>query len=178
MKHHPSIKTVNKSDQAIRIRRAFPDDLPFLRSLALEAFSIYGDYETILTNFFVSKGVYTYVAEEVLKDGVVPVGILMMVIRRGKRRTPHFAEIVAIAVEQAHRNQGIGSQMIEFAKRWPVYFSGDISVPEVHLSVAESNTRGRSFFQRHSFGTLRKEPWQYPAGQKAIRMRYVLKDIA
>ncbi|NIO03302.1 MAG: GNAT family N-acetyltransferase [Proteobacteria bacterium] len=164
------------SKPSIRIRKAFPDDLPFLRSLALEAFSTYGDYETILTGFFLSQGVYTYVAEELCEDVATPVGILMMVIGNTKRRGPYFVEIVAIAVDQDHRKQGIGSQMIDFAKQWPVALSEEISIAEIQLSVAEPNLRGRSFFERLGFVFLRKEPWTYPAGQKALRMQYILKD--
>ncbi len=170
------MQAVKHPKPSVRVRKAFPDDLPFLRSLALEAFSIYGDYETILTGFFLSQGVYTYVAEELHDDMATPVGILMMVIRNTKRRGPYFVEIVAIAVEQDHREQGIGSQMIEFAKQWPVALSEEISIPEMQLSVAESNLRGRSFFERLGFEFLRNEPWTYPAGQKALRMRYILKD--
>lgn len=169
---------MNKPNRAMRVRQAFPNDLPFLRSLALEAFSVYGDYETILTDFFLSHGVYTYVADEIHRDVAIPVGILMMVIRKGKKREPYFAEIVAIAVEQSSQGQGIGSRMIEFAKQWPRSLSGKISVPEVHLSVAESNVEGQAFFEHHGFEIFRKEPWTYPAGQRAFRMRYVLKNTA
>lgn len=169
---------MKKPNRSIRIRRAFPDDLPFLRSLALEAFSIYGDYETILTDFFLSQGVYTYVADKTRKDVAIPLGILIMAIRKQKRRQPHSAEIVAIAVERTSQGEGIGSCMIEFAKQWPLSFSGKISIPEVHLSVAESNVEGQSFFQHHGFEIFQKEPWRYPAGQGALRMRYLLKDIA
>jgi ribosomal protein S18 acetylase RimI-like enzyme len=168
------METGKETDQSIRIRGAFPDDLPFLRSMALEAFSIYGDYETILTDFFVSKGVYTYVAEEIRTALALPVGLLMMAIRNPKRREPYFAEILAIAVDQEYRNGGVGSRLIEFAKRWPLFFCEEISVPEVHLSVAESNVRGRAFFERHGFEMFQEEPWNYPAGQKAFRMRYAV----
>jgi len=178
MKHRHAMETMKKPNPSIRIRQALPDDLPFVRYLALEAFSIYGDYETILTDFFLSKGVYTYVAEEKCKGEAVPVGILMMAIRKQKRREPHFAEIMAIAVEKGSRGEGIGSCMIRFAKRWPLSLSGRISIPEVHLSVAESNVEGRSFFEHHGFEIFREEPWKYPAGQRAIRMRYVLKESA
>ncbi len=170
------MEAVKRSNQLIRIRKAFPDDLPFLRSLALKAFSIYGDYETILTEFFLSKGVFTFVAEEIRGDVAAPAGILMLVIRKQKRRGPYFAEILAIAVEEGRRDEGIGSQMIEFAKQWPLHYSGEISIPEVQLSVAESNFPGRSFFLRNGFEILRKERWKYPAGQGALRMGYVLKD--
>lgn len=177
MRHGDAMETMKKLNCSIRIRQAFPNDLPFLRSLALEAFSIYGDYETILTNFFLSHGIYTYVADEIHRSVAIPVGILMMVIRKAKRREPHFAEIVAIAVERTSQGDGIGSHMIEFAKRWPLSLSGKISIPEVRLSVAESNLEGRSFFQHHGFEILREEPWRYPAGQRALSMRYVLENI-
>ena len=166
---------MNKPHHAIKIRLAFPNDLPFLRSLALEAFSIYGNYETVLTDFFLSKGVYTYVAEGIQNGAAIPAGVLMMVVRKQKRREPYFIEILAIAVELAHQGRGIGSCMIEFAKQWPRCFSGRIPITEVHLSVAESNVEGRSFFKHHGFEIFRKEPWKYPAGQTAFRMRYVLK---
>ena len=59
------METGKETDQSIRIRGAFPDDLPFLRSMALEAFSIYGDYETIsrLTNSAGEAVVYRIVAQ-------------------------------------------------------------------------------------------------------------------
>ena len=158
------------------IRKSRPDDLPFIRSLALEAFSIYGDYETILTDFFIQEGVYTYVAEKPLENGAEPVGLLMMVVRKPRWRGPHIAEILAIAVVQDRQDQGVGSAMIEFAKEWPQSFRGMVWVSETHLSVAEPNTRGRAFFERHGFSVIQEEPWTYPAGQRALRMRYVLKS--
>jgi ribosomal protein S18 acetylase RimI-like enzyme len=164
-----------KSSGSIRIQESRPDDLPFVRALALEAFSIYGDYETILTDFFLQEGVHTYVAEKTDQNDTETVGLLMMVIRKPRWRGPHIAQILAIAVAQAHQNQGIGSAMIEFAKEWPRSFAGILSVPETHLSVAEPNTRGRAFFERHGFSVIREEPWRYPAGQRALRMRYVIK---
>ncbi len=170
------METMKKPNSSTRIRQAFPDDLPFLRSLALEAFSVYGDYETILTDFFLMKGVHTYVAEAIHEGMAIPVGLLMMVARRQQKRKRYFAEIVAIAVDRTSRGQGIGSSLIEFAKRWPLCFSERISIPEVHLSVAESNVDGQRFFQHHGFEVVRKEPWKYPAGQVALRMRYVLKN--
>jgi ribosomal protein S18 acetylase RimI-like enzyme len=178
MKHQYDLHTINELSRSTGIRQAFPDDLPFIRSLSIEAFSVYGDYETILTDFFVSKGVYTFVAEEICKDAAIPAGILMMVIRKRKWRRPYFAEIIAIAVERAFQRQGIGSRMIEFAKRWPLCFSGQIFVPEVHLSVAESNAGGHAFFQNHGFEVFQKEPWAYPAGQTALRMRFLVKNTA
>ena len=166
---------MKKPNPSIRLREALPDDLPFLRSLALEAFSVYGDYETILTDFFVTDGVHTYVAEETRGRMAAPVGMLMMAVRKRKRREPYFAEILAIAVEQVHRGKGIGTLMIESAKQWPLRLSDKVFVPEIQLSVAGSNVKGRSFFERHGFEILRKEPWNYPAGQAAYRMRYVLE---
>ena len=167
---------MTQNDRSVRIREAFPDDLPFLRSLALEAFSIYGDYETILTDFFVSPGVYTFVAEETDTNFALPVGILMMVLRKLRGRAPLVAEILAIAVEQTMQGKRIGSRLIEFAKRWPLSLSRRIPVSEIHLSVAECNLKGQSFFEHHGFEIFQSEPWRYPAGQKAFRMRYALKD--
>jgi len=166
---------MEKPDRSIRIRQSLPDDLPFLRSLALDVFSVYGDYETILTDFFVLEGVHTYVAEEIGPGAALPVGILMMVIRQPRRRAPYWAEILAIAVEESHQGNGVGSSLIEFAKEWPRSLWKMVRVPEIHLSVAETNTRGRAFFKRRGFSIIREEPWRYPAGQRALRMRYVLK---
>jgi ribosomal protein S18 acetylase RimI-like enzyme len=174
MNRYDDTEITKEPNRSVKIRPTRPDDLPFLRSLALEAFSIYGDYETILTDFFLTEGVYTYLVEYIRTPPVLPIGILMMVVRKPCRGEPRFAEIVAIAVDQDHQGQGVGSCMIEFAKQWPRHFFRDISIPEVHLSVAESNVRGRSFFENHGFEVLRKEPWTYPAGQGALRMRYVV----
>ena len=174
--HWTTMETTKGATPSTRIRRALPDDLPFLRSLALEAFSIYGDYETILTDFFRSPGVHTYVAEEPNTSGALPVGILMMAARKLRKWRPYVAEVLAIAVDETRQGQGIGSHLIKFAKRWPLSFSGKIYISEVHLSVAASNERGQSFFERHGFKVFRTESWRYPAGQKAFRMRYVLNS--
>ena len=174
--HGNTMGTIGKSDHTIGIRRARPDDLPFLRSLALEVFSIYGDYETILTDYFLSDGVYTYVAEKVRKGMAIPVGILMLAIRKLRRQENHIAEIVAIAVERGSQRYGIGSRLIDFAKQWPLSLSKKIPITEIHLSVAETNLSGRSFFLRQGFEKMQDEPWRYPAGQKAFRMRYSLRD--
>ncbi|MBW2056068.1 MAG: GNAT family N-acetyltransferase [Deltaproteobacteria bacterium] len=174
MKAVPVMETGKKSNPSVSIRDAVPDDLPFLRSLALEAFSVYGDYETILTGFFVRRDVHTYVAEEVHGGRAIPVGLLMMILRKPRRYGPCFAEILAIAVERNERGKGIGSRLIEFAKRWPLSIRTDSPTREVRLSVAESNIRGLSFFRRHGFEIVRREPWRYPAGQRAFGMRFSL----
>jgi ribosomal protein S18 acetylase RimI-like enzyme len=175
MKPYDATIMIQKSFGSMTIRKSRPDDLPFVRSLALEAFSIYGDYETILTDFFLQEGVHTYVVEKAHENGAEPVGLLMMAIRKPRWRGPHIAEILAIAVVQDHQDQGVGSVMIEFAKEWPRSLWGMVWISETHLSVAEPNTRGRAFFERHGFSVIREEPWSYPAGQRALRMRYVLE---
>jgi ribosomal-protein-alanine N-acetyltransferase len=70
------------------------------------------------------------------------------------------AEILNIAVAKPHRNQGLGSSLLDTAK---LAFSND-HVTLVFLEVRESNRVAQQFYQRHGFtkSGFRKSYYQDP----------------
>ena len=56
--------------------------------------------------------------------------------------------VTALFVEQSSRNQGIGSMLLERAKR-------ELS-PEVNLYTFQANEQARAFYQRHGFTEINR----------------------
>ncbi len=155
-------------EPSLHIRRAGLEDRIFLRELAQKVFSVYGSYDRYLTEWSDSDETVTLIG--VIGDEQV--GLAMLVVHpRQRSRTEAVAELLAIAVEPRFQSKGVGSMLfekvIEEASRLPV------PIVEMHLSVAEGNSRAQRLFARRGFRLIAGEG-VYPAGQRALHMVKVL----
>jgi ribosomal protein S18 acetylase RimI-like enzyme len=161
-----------KEHPALSTRLAGTDDRSFVRELAVEVFSIYGSYGRYLTEWFDSESVVTLIGEaEQERVGLVMLGI------HPNRRNPReaVAELLAIAVKPSHQSRGFGTLLmrkaIEEAPRLPC----PLPIAEIHLSVAEGNSRAQRLFARRGFRLTGGEGI-YPAGQRALHMVKTLRN--
>ncbi|MEW6328330.1 MAG: N-acetyltransferase [Thermodesulfobacteriota bacterium] len=158
------------------VREADLADLAFILPLSRDSFSQYGHYELSIAKWFFTPGTYTFVCEREV-NGKVCCGFIMLALmsemRRGvqdKQDEETVLEIMAIAVSKEYQRQGIGTELIRFARQFNQDSTAGGKPMKIRLSVAETNRAGRAFFEKCGFRVIAEAPWRYPAGQKALRM--------
>jgi ribosomal protein S18 acetylase RimI-like enzyme len=151
---------------ALEIRPAQKQDRSFVRSLAVDVFSIYGSYGRYLAEWFDSEDVTTWIGEVEKK----PVGLVMLQ-PRPHRRNPQVAvaELLAIAVAPTSQSRGVGSVLLDHAISEASSLPCPLPILEIHLSVAEGNSKAQRLFSRRGF-RFRGGEGIYPAGQRALHM--------
>jgi ribosomal-protein-alanine N-acetyltransferase len=156
---------------ALLLRPGEPADRGFVRGLAEESFSIYGDYGRLLLEWLDTPGVEVTIAEE---DGAAVGLTLLAFVPDPDRRGAWLADLLAIAVSPLARGRGLGRRLLasaaerarEASRGWPVH--------ALRLSVAEENARARRLFEAAGFRYRGAESGYYPRGQRALHMRLVL----
>ncbi len=150
----------------VEIRPAQKRDRSFVRSLAVDVFSVYGSYGSYLAEWFDSEEVATWVGEVEEK----PVGLVMLQ-PRPHRRNPQAAaaELLAIAVVPEEQSRGVGSVLLDYALSVASSLPCPLPIIEIHLSVAEGNSKAQRLFSRRGF-RFRGGEGIYPAGQRALHM--------
>lgn len=154
---------------AFRIRRGGPADTEFVRRVAVEVFSHFGDYGRILPTWLMHDGVLTHVAEEPRGDWAVPVGYTML----GFYPIPKdafVADLLAIAVAPEAQGRGIGRHLLDHAILQAKAAKRRLSLRELRLSVADTNTRARQLFTQAGFRVIPGEHGFYDGGQLALHM--------
>jgi len=152
----------------LSLRRGGPEDRRFIVTLAMRAFADFGDYDEIISEWLDSPGVVSILAVE----GSARRGFALVAPRRtiGFRRTS-TAELIAIAVNEAARGQGVGRSLLErvelIAQTW--------ASSEVRLHTAVSNSGARRFFGNAGFRVIDTAEAFYPNGQRALELRKSLR---
>ncbi len=150
----------------VEIRPAQKQDLNFVRSLAVDVFSIYGSYGHYLTEWFDSEEVSTWIGEVEQK----PIGLVMLQPRPHSRNPQAaVAELLAIAVVPSKQSRGVGSVLLDYAISAASALPCPLPIIEIHLSVADGNSKAQRLFSRHGF-RFRGGQGIYPAGQRALHM--------
>jgi ribosomal protein S18 acetylase RimI-like enzyme len=150
----------------VEIRPARKQDRGFVRSLAVDVFSVYGSYGRYLAEWFDSENVKTWIGEVEKK----PVGLVMLQPRpHGRNPQAAVAELLAIAVEPAIQSRGVGSVLLDHAISEAPSLQCPLPILEIHLSVAEGNSKAQRLFSRRGF-RFRGGEGIYPAGQRALHM--------
>ncbi|MBI1747384.1 MAG: GNAT family N-acetyltransferase [Acidobacteria bacterium] len=144
------------------LRLAMREDLPYIQQLAEQVFSQFGDYRRILTQFFHSPAVKTF-----LWDVAGKAAGLAMVERIWNPKTKsYYVDLLAIAVEPSWQDRGVGGQLLSAVIEW-VRQQGST---HMFLSVAETNAGAQRFFRRYGFLRVAENDGYYPAGQQAHLM--------
>lgn len=139
--------------------------MEFVRTVAIEVFSHFGDYGRILPTWLLHDGVLTHVAE----DGERPVGYTML----GFYPIPKdefVADLLAIAVAPDAQGRGVGRRLLEHAIAQVHAARRRLPLRELRLSVADSNERARHLFDRFGFTLLEGDHGFYDGGQLALHM--------
>lgn len=138
----------------IATRPAASMDYAFIRALSKEVFSLYGDYEDILPQWFLNPDVMTIVS---FKQGQ-SLGFAMLYVLSG--------EILAIAVKPEFQGRGIGSGLLNDIER----IASQLGMERLLLHTAKENQVAEMFFRNSSFTVIGKEGGYYPRGQAALIM--------
>ncbi len=143
----------------IAIRPAVSGDSGFIRGLSNEVFSLYGDYEEILAQWFVNPDVITIVAFARGQSR----GFAMLYLLSG--------EILAIAVKPEYQGSGIGTELLNTIAR----IGSGLGMERLLLHTAQGNKVAELFFRNASFTVIDTEGGYYPRGQAALIMAKEIK---
>ena len=153
---------------ALVFRVAREADRPFVRSLSRALFSRFGDYESILDEYYDLQENRTIVAEE---EGT-PVGFFMLSDDPHARFALH---LLAIAVVPERQGRGLGRRLIRHAVRLAEETLRPGEVRWVCLDVAEDNERARRLFSSEGFARADGEAGRYPGGQVSWAMTKMVR---
>jgi ribosomal protein S18 acetylase RimI-like enzyme len=162
----------------LRIRRGGVGDVDFVRRVAVDVFSHFGDYGRILPGWLLHEGVLTHIAEEELAeaqtptqtiDRARPVGYTMLGFYPVPREE-FVADLLAIAVAPYAQGRGVGKRLLEHAIRHVQAAKRRLQLREMRLSVADSNDRARALFSQFGFEVVEGDHGWYDGGQLALHM--------
>lgn len=160
-------KTRKSCADGVSVRPAKPGDVDYIRSLSKRVFHQYGAYEEMVTRWFDSGATVTHLALTEKR----PAGFIMLGRLERQFYLPVVSEVLAIAVEPARWNCGIGHLLIkEIQKR-----AREIGVETLVLHTATDNIPGQRLFGKYGFVPCQMKEAFYPAGQDALMM---FKDLA
>ena len=137
-----------------------------------------GDYGTIIRSWLGHPGVLTYVEEPPasVEGDAVRRGFTLLGFYEPADIAPgrYVADLLAIAVDRQHQRQGVGSTLLDHAIHLAGLAADGGRVPEIRLTVADTNVVGRRFFAAFGFTVLDDNHGHYDGGQRAIRMTRAL----
>ncbi len=158
------------------IRRAKETDTAWIRDTAAEVYRQLGDYATIIPSWLEHSGVLAYV-EEVDVDGAPRRrGFILLGFYEPDNAAPgeYIADLLAIAIAPPYQRQGVGRTLLRYAIHVARLAGRENRVPEIRLTVAETNEAGRRLFLSSGFRDLDEDHGSYEGGQRAIRMSLAL----
>lgn len=143
-------------------RVATDKDLEFVSQLSGELFSKYGNYDEIVTDWFLEPGVITVVAVE--ED--TRWGFAMLALERQRMFGPRRGHLLAIGVFPQHQRKGIGGALLEYMAQ----IARNYGSTEMRLWTAVDNEQALSFFEKAGFQIIGSENYYYPKGQAALAL--------
>jgi ribosomal protein S18 acetylase RimI-like enzyme len=163
------MKEARELPPGLRIRRGGASDAPFVRSVAVDVFSHFGDYGRILPGWLLHDGVLTHVAEEDVDGLTRPVGYTMLGFYPVPREE-FVADLLAIAVAPAAQGRGVGKKLLEHAVKHVLVAKRRLQLREMRLSVADTNPHARALFEQFGFTIVDGDHGWYDGGQLALHM--------
>jgi len=145
-------------------------------SLGSRVYRELGDYGSILPAWLRHPGVLPYVDETA--EGFR--GFILVGFYTPEDTLPgaFVADLLAIAVEPHFQRRGVGRGLLAFAVEIAETTARSNNIPEMRLTVAETNVPGQRLFESSGFVVLNAEHGSYDGGQRAIRMRLPLETKA
>ena len=153
----------------ISFRAATEKDRDFIRQVSARVFSLFGDYEEILTHWFLVPGVLTVIGS---KNGQ-PAGFVMLQLGEKVKGEGAKGELLAIAVVPEHQGQGVGKALLGYGEdlAWQHRLS------EIRLHTAEDNLSARYLFGKAGYKVVGSKKSYYPQGQSALMMVKMLDSL-
>lgn len=144
----------------LTIREGNSGDARFVVALGAVAFARFGDYAPVMREFLDCPDVTSFIASESGR----PVGFALL---DRSSLTAGFADMVAIAVEAAHRRSGVGRALLERVIA-SCEARGDASV--LVLTVADDNGGAIALFRSMGFAMVPGPIGRYAGGQRSRLM--------
>lgn len=135
-------------------------DAPFVVRLGAAAFARFGVYGPIMQEFLASPDVVSFIAETAGER----VGFALVDLPAAYRRV---ADLVAIAVEPAHRRTGVGRALLS---RVIAFLEERAESSLLVLTVAEDNAHAIALFESKGFRMIPGSDGRYAGGQTSRRM--------
>jgi ribosomal protein S18 acetylase RimI-like enzyme len=154
------------------IRRATGSDHLWISNTAAAVYLELGDYGSIIPSWLAHPGVLTYVEDHHNEEASEPRGFILLGFYEppGVSEGAHVADLLAIAVAPAHQRRGVGRRLLDHAIYMARLASRTNEIPEMRLTVADTNKVGQRLFQSTGFDILNENHGSYDGGQRAIRM--------
>jgi ribosomal protein S18 acetylase RimI-like enzyme len=146
------------------VRSAVPQDIDFVRELASEVFTPFGDYSELLPKWFKTAGVMTYVSQSESDR----TGYVMLAFFREERVL--VGDVLAIAVAPQYQGRGTGKMLMQHAVTVCEQMAEQTPVRSIRLSVADTNERAQRLFLSFGFKQVDGEFGKYDRGQQALHM--------
>ena len=89
----------------------------------------------------------------VMLKGQDPVGIMGLMLQRGKKRS-HRATIIMVYLRESERGSGVASELLQAV----MGFAKEGGVRQLELHVNHTNARAIRFYERHGFERVGKIP--------------------
>lgn len=149
----------------LNVREGRPDDTPFVIGLGATAFSRFGDYGPIMSEFLADRDVRSLIAEEAGER----VGFALVETPPNR---PWLKDLVAIAVDAGHRRSGVGRSLLS---RVIAILEEQKDASLLLLTVADDNEPAITLFRGLGFEMIPGVFGSYTGGQTSRQMaRYVI----
>jgi ribosomal protein S18 acetylase RimI-like enzyme len=155
-------------ESPITLRYAEISDSLFIGRLSKVVFTIYGDYENILTKWFKSDGCITTI---IACQDQRQIGFAMLSEPFDKYDLQDVSELLGIAVEPDIQGKGVGDLLLGAIDRVSV----SLNIKWLFLHTAVHNLPARKLYERTGYRPLEIKKNFYPEGQDAMVMCKAVK---
>ncbi|HOX45108.1 MAG TPA: GNAT family N-acetyltransferase [Myxococcota bacterium] len=148
---------------------AGPADTDSVRKLSEALFQPYGGFGQLLTRFFSTQGVTTFLARE----GEQAVGFVMFGFLPWSHDPADdvwIADLLALGVLPGHQRRGVGQRLLERMLQVSEEMAGWRELREIQLTCAADNHAALAFFGRFGFQVRDRSHGRFSSGQEAWRL--------
>lgn len=152
--------------EKLSFRLATEEDRGFVRQLSAGVFSLFGDYEEVLTRWLLQPGVLTVIGS--VNGSAAGFAILQLAEKRNWFSST--GELLALAVIPEYQGRGVGGALLRHVEK----LASQAGLSRIRLHTALDNIPARNLFQKAGYRKVGSEKSYYPKGQSAVMMMKTL----